>query len=232
MPRLYDLAHCRAGDKGNTSILSLIAYRPGDYPLLAKHLVRILIRLGRYDEARTEIESLAEASPRDPRLWMKLGAVYYEQKQWDRAIDAFKRVLTLEPTNLRARFFLATTYMDAGRDEDARSELQRVLRVDPRSVDARVQLGFLHGRAKRYDEAIAVLREAINLEPKKPELFLYLGSAYFRAKQYDRAGDYAQRARKLALEQLSRRKLDAEPSFWRDHEPNPLGPIAAVRHQF
>ena len=35
MPKLVDLAHCRAGDKGNTSILSLIAYRADDYPLLA-----------------------------------------------------------------------------------------------------------------------------------------------------------------------------------------------------
>jgi hypothetical protein len=34
MPKLYDLAHCRAGDKGNTSTLSLIAYRADDYPLL------------------------------------------------------------------------------------------------------------------------------------------------------------------------------------------------------
>lgn len=38
MPKLYDLAHCRAGDKGNTSILSLIAYRAADYPLLAKRV--------------------------------------------------------------------------------------------------------------------------------------------------------------------------------------------------
>jgi len=28
------------------------------------------------------------------------------------------------------------------------------------------------------------------------------------------------------------RSLAAEPSFWRKHEPNPLGPAAAVRHQF
>jgi hypothetical protein len=35
MPKLHDLAHCRAGDKGDTSILSLIAYRAEDYPLLA-----------------------------------------------------------------------------------------------------------------------------------------------------------------------------------------------------
>jgi hypothetical protein len=35
MPKLYDLAHCRAGDKGNTSILSVVAYRTEDYALLA-----------------------------------------------------------------------------------------------------------------------------------------------------------------------------------------------------
>lgn len=28
------------------------------------------------------------------------------------------------------------------------------------------------------------------------------------------------------------RGLAAEPSFWRTHEPNPLGPAAASRHQF
>ena len=34
--KLYDLAHCRAGDKGNTSILSLIAYRDEDYAVLCE----------------------------------------------------------------------------------------------------------------------------------------------------------------------------------------------------
>jgi hypothetical protein len=38
MPKLYDLAHCRAGDKGNTSILSVIAYREADYPRLVETL--------------------------------------------------------------------------------------------------------------------------------------------------------------------------------------------------
>jgi saxitoxin biosynthesis operon SxtJ-like protein len=28
------------------------------------------------------------------------------------------------------------------------------------------------------------------------------------------------------------RAIRAEPTFWRAHEPNPLGPRAAVRHQF
>jgi len=38
MRKLYDLAHCRAGDKGNTSILSLIAYCDADYPSLVEQV--------------------------------------------------------------------------------------------------------------------------------------------------------------------------------------------------
>ena len=36
--KLYEFAHCRAGDKGNTTILSLIAYRPQDYLLLRERV--------------------------------------------------------------------------------------------------------------------------------------------------------------------------------------------------
>ena len=44
MPKLHDLAHCRAGDKGDTSILSLIAYREEDYPLLAERVTVDAVR--------------------------------------------------------------------------------------------------------------------------------------------------------------------------------------------
>ena len=44
MPKLYDLAHCRAGDKGETSILSVIAYRADDYPLLVERVTVDAVR--------------------------------------------------------------------------------------------------------------------------------------------------------------------------------------------
>ncbi len=36
--KLYDIAHARAGDKGNTSNVSVWVYDPGDYPLLKAQL--------------------------------------------------------------------------------------------------------------------------------------------------------------------------------------------------
>ena len=44
MRKLYDLAHCRAGDKGNTSILSVIAYRREDYSLLVERVTVAAVR--------------------------------------------------------------------------------------------------------------------------------------------------------------------------------------------
>ena len=36
--RVHDIAHARAGDKGNTSNISVWAYDPRDYPLLKRQL--------------------------------------------------------------------------------------------------------------------------------------------------------------------------------------------------
>jgi hypothetical protein len=38
MQTLHDLAHCRAGDKGTTSDLTLIAYHTEDYPRPLEHV--------------------------------------------------------------------------------------------------------------------------------------------------------------------------------------------------
>ncbi len=42
--KLRDIAHSRAGDKGDISNLSLIAYRLDDYPLLEKQLTAERVR--------------------------------------------------------------------------------------------------------------------------------------------------------------------------------------------
>jgi hypothetical protein len=44
MRKLYDLAHCRAGDKGDTAILSVIAYRQEDYALLVERVTVEAVR--------------------------------------------------------------------------------------------------------------------------------------------------------------------------------------------
>ncbi|MGI4742060.1 MAG: AtuA-related protein [Janthinobacterium lividum] len=42
--QLYDLAHSRAGDKGNVSTLSLIPYQAKDYPLLCAQVTAAAVQ--------------------------------------------------------------------------------------------------------------------------------------------------------------------------------------------
>jgi len=42
--KLAEIAHCRAGDKGDTAILSLFAYRPEDYPRMAEQVTVARVR--------------------------------------------------------------------------------------------------------------------------------------------------------------------------------------------
>ena len=42
--KLYDIAHSRAGDKGNTLVLSLIPYEDKDYPLLREKVTAAVVK--------------------------------------------------------------------------------------------------------------------------------------------------------------------------------------------
>ena len=60
---LRDIAHARAGDKGDTSSIAVFAKRPEDWPVLreqvtAEAVARALAGLVRGDVTRYEVESL------------------------------------------------------------------------------------------------------------------------------------------------------------------------------
>jgi len=62
--KLYDIAHCRAGDKGNTLTLSLIAFVEKDYELLcreatAEKVKEHLKEIVHGDVARYELPNIA-----------------------------------------------------------------------------------------------------------------------------------------------------------------------------
>lgn len=57
--RLYDLAHARAGDKGNSADITVIAYRPEDYPFLCAIVTAAAVRAHFADIAHGPVERYA-----------------------------------------------------------------------------------------------------------------------------------------------------------------------------
>ena len=60
--RLYELAHSRAGDKGDTSNLSVIAYRAEDYPLLEEYVTAERVK-AHFGDLVQGVQSFARSQP-------------------------------------------------------------------------------------------------------------------------------------------------------------------------
>jgi len=54
--KLRELAHARAGDKGNVANISVIAHEPGDYAYLAEHVTTERVKAHFADIARGPVE--------------------------------------------------------------------------------------------------------------------------------------------------------------------------------
>ncbi|WP_247234842.1 hypothetical protein [Telluribacter sp. SYSU D00476] len=54
--KLYEIAHSRAGDKGNTLVLSLIPYKEEDYPLLKEKVTAEAVKTHLQDIIAGEVE--------------------------------------------------------------------------------------------------------------------------------------------------------------------------------
>jgi hypothetical protein len=53
--KLRELAHARAGDKGDVSNISVIAHEPGDYAFLLEHVTAAAVKSHMADTVRGEV---------------------------------------------------------------------------------------------------------------------------------------------------------------------------------
>jgi tetratricopeptide (TPR) repeat protein len=75
------------------------------------------------------------------------------QKDYDSAIDLFRKGLAKEPANAGAHKDLAYTLLKAGENADARDEFEAALQINPRDETAALEFAFLAFETKKPIEA-------------------------------------------------------------------------------
>lgn len=79
-----------------------------------------------------QLENLAAQNPKDPDAALKLANYLYDQRQYDKAIQWYQRVLELDPKNVNARTDMGTAYFYTGRAQEALKEYRQSLATDPK----------------------------------------------------------------------------------------------------
>jgi tetratricopeptide (TPR) repeat protein len=105
------------------------------------------------DEARREFEKELKIDPGNASAEYELGDMALQARQWDDAIDHFRRATDAEPNFTEALIGLGKSLVSAGRPQDAVAPLEQAVRLDPANPNAHYQLSFAYRRVGRDQEA-------------------------------------------------------------------------------
>jgi tetratricopeptide (TPR) repeat protein len=136
---------------------------------------------GRYEEAARAYEKLKELSPSTAAVHAKLGLIYFQQRDYERAVPALRQALKLKPSLPRADILLAMSLSELGRFKEALPGLQKGFR---QSADAPLrrmsglQLMRAHTGLNQDDKAVAVALELARLHPDDPEILYHSGRLF------------------------------------------------------
>jgi tetratricopeptide (TPR) repeat protein len=140
---------------------------------------------GDFGRAVTDLEQARKYNNFDePDFFMALGLSYAGLKQYDQAIEAFKKAASLNPKLAPAYVNIAIDYDAEGNVAAAIDNLNGALQADPASWEASFNMGNTLAHAGRYDEAIPWYRKAISLNGRYADAWNNLGIVYATKKDY------------------------------------------------
>jgi len=158
-------------------------------------LGKALFKLKRYSEAIDEFQAILDSGDTHIESYYSLGiSLFFEGKDYNRAVEELTNVLRKQPDNHKARYFLASSYEKLDRRSDAYDEFGKIDEDSDLYSTARMQMGLILKDDGYLDEAIDLIRDAVEKKGDDEALYIFLISLYEEKGQLDQALDMATRA--------------------------------------
>jgi tetratricopeptide (TPR) repeat protein len=105
------------------------------------------------------------ADPRKVEALINCGTLLYEDGNFEKAADYFRRATQCEPENSLAQFNLGSVLEELGHWEESREHLREAIRLNPDYPDAHYNLAFVCEKMSEFAEAREHWRAYIRLDP-------------------------------------------------------------------
>jgi type IV pilus biogenesis/stability protein PilW len=122
------------------------------------------------------------------------GVDHYHQQDYSKAIQAYEKVIELDPGYAEAYNNLGIIYQEAGNFDRAFSAYQKAIEINPKYEKALNNLGVLLYLKGRYAESIQAFQKALNFNANNIESHINLGILFKKQGQVDRAIESFHRA--------------------------------------
>lgn len=127
----------------------------------------------------------------------KKGVDLYKQGRYEKAIEAFKQAIRLNPDDADVYHVLGLVYAGLGRWQEAMESYKQALRLNPDDAEAHNNLGMAYFNLGRHQEAIEAFRQVIRLQPDHANAHNNLGAAYNSLSRHQEAIEPLQQAIRL-----------------------------------
>lgn len=148
---------------------------------------RVLLVLGRGDEALAALRRAVELSYGDPEAHSALGVALLATGDGENALTELKRASELDPDDAERMTNLGTAYLLRGQVDAAIRVFERAAEKAPNDPRVLGDLGTAYLAANKSEQAIAKLVRAVELAPDRATYLSNLGYAYQLAGELDRA---------------------------------------------
>jgi len=140
----------------------------------------LLSDIGRFDEALLELKRAQELDPLSLSITTGVGIIFYYSRQYDLAIEEYRKVLNIDANFGYAHFWLAMAYIQKSLFEEAIEAYQKAVIISGGSLSYKAALGYAYAAAGKRDEALKILNELVEQSslryvPKYQIALIYAG---------------------------------------------------------
>jgi tetratricopeptide (TPR) repeat protein len=114
-----------------------------------------------------------------PVILAKLGESYHKSRQYDRAVEYYRKASEANPANPDVHNNLGNVYAEMGKSAEALAEFQKAAELNPAGA-ARYyfNLGAVSYNMGKMDDAANAFKKATEIDAKYADAFFWLGQAF------------------------------------------------------
>ncbi|MEM6428087.1 MAG: tetratricopeptide repeat protein [Deinococcota bacterium] len=220
-------------DQALASLNSAESINPNDPRLLNTKGI-VLYQIGDYEQAKDALEQAAASAENAPelsdldlsRIQVNLGRSYRALDQLQLGLTAFRRAVTLDPTNFEARNYLGEALFRQGNCEQGIFELSQAANLAPDDLSTVANLGIALFECGQQEDALVRIEQALEIDGVSiPALYTYLSRIFLAQGRLEEAILEAQKGALLP-------PTDADSLYWLGQAYQAAGNVASAQESY
>lgn len=152
-------------------------------------LARIWQKLNEPDKANLAFYVASSLEPQkvSAKNHYLLGEKLLQQKQTERAIDCYRRAVSLKPDLIEAYWRLGEISLVRGNHKTALACYHRALKIEPKRVQNYILLGKALSQHNNWEAALSYYQKALILKPNNADIYINIGECLVNLQRYEEA---------------------------------------------